>query len=485
VSVKAYPPDSPGRAQEIPTVNTPGGAGGTIATQDEGISVDAAATTLNFVGAGVTATDAGSNVTTVTIPGGSSSLEVLDEGVSKDAAVTSIDFVGAGVTATNVGHAITVTVPGGSGAPVDAEYVVMSLNGTLTNERRLQATTPIVLTDGGANADATLTHATAGTAGTYGSATAIPVVTTNATGHVTNVTTVSPTIGFAAIDLWGVGEDGAVDFDGTNTFPSFATKSGSTYTLTRTVGATQVNIRSGVTVAAANHNVFANINLDIEATGLLHNNGLSSTSTLGGAFTGASFWQQTGQGWTGAGTTAPSAGSSTTNALGGSGGGGGSSPSGAGAVGGTATVPTAVNGGVQHASSTLAAWMGRCNNASSYSGGGGGGGARGDAGGSGAGGGAGGGCLAVFAKTLTGAGTISCNGGTGGVPAAGSVNAGGGGGGGGGCLWAITTSAVTVTTFNGTGTLSATFGAGSAGKGTGVTGTDGSAGRVFPLRVAS
>jgi hypothetical protein len=440
VSTKAYPPDSPGRASEIPTVNSVG-AGGTIATQDEGISIDPAATTLNFVGAGVTATDAGSNVT-------------------------------------------TVTIPGGSGAPVDAEYVVMSLNGTLTNERRLQATTPIVLTDGGANADATLTHATAGTAGTYGSATAIPVVTTNATGHVTNVTTVSPTIGFAAIDLWGVGEDGAVDFDGTNTF-SFASKSGSVYTLTRTVGATQVNIRAGVTVKAANHNVFANINLDIEATGLLHNDGLSSTNTIGGAFTGVSFWQQTGQGGTGAGTTAPSTGSATTNALGGSGGGGGSSPSGAGAAGGTATVPTAVNGGVQHASSTLAAWMGRCNNASSYSGGGGGGGARGDAGGSGAGGGAGGGCLAVFAKTLTGAGTISCNGGTGGVPAAGSVNAGGGGGGGGGCLWAITTSAVTVTTFNGTGTLSATFGAGSAGKGTGVTGTDGSAGRVFPLRVAS
>lgn len=44
-----------------------------IITQDEGVEIDAAATTLNFVGAGVTATDAGSNVTTVTIPGGGSS----------------------------------------------------------------------------------------------------------------------------------------------------------------------------------------------------------------------------------------------------------------------------------------------------------------------------------------------------------------------------------------------------------------------------
>ncbi len=48
--------------------------------------------------------------------GGGSPVEVLDEGVSLTAAVTSIDFVGDGVTATAVGDAVTVTVPGGSGA---------------------------------------------------------------------------------------------------------------------------------------------------------------------------------------------------------------------------------------------------------------------------------------------------------------------------------------------------------------------------------
>jgi hypothetical protein len=41
-----------------------------IATEDEGVSVDTTATTLDFVGAGVTATDAGGGKTTVTIPGG-------------------------------------------------------------------------------------------------------------------------------------------------------------------------------------------------------------------------------------------------------------------------------------------------------------------------------------------------------------------------------------------------------------------------------
>lgn len=47
-------------------------------------------------------------------PGGGSagggSITVSDEGVALDAAVTSIDFVGAGVAATNVGHAVTVTI---------------------------------------------------------------------------------------------------------------------------------------------------------------------------------------------------------------------------------------------------------------------------------------------------------------------------------------------------------------------------------------
>jgi hypothetical protein len=45
--------------------------GGTITTQDEGGALSATVTTLNFVGAGVTASGAGAT-TTVTIPGASS-----------------------------------------------------------------------------------------------------------------------------------------------------------------------------------------------------------------------------------------------------------------------------------------------------------------------------------------------------------------------------------------------------------------------------
>lgn len=48
--------------------------------------------------------------------GTGSALTVKDEGSSLDTAVTSIDFVGAGVNATNTGHAVTVTIAGGTTA---------------------------------------------------------------------------------------------------------------------------------------------------------------------------------------------------------------------------------------------------------------------------------------------------------------------------------------------------------------------------------
>lgn len=45
---------------------------------------------------------------------------------------------------------------GGGGAPTDAEYVVMTLNGTLTNERVLTAGSGITITDGGAGSTVTI-----------------------------------------------------------------------------------------------------------------------------------------------------------------------------------------------------------------------------------------------------------------------------------------------------------------------------------------
>lgn len=45
---------------------------------------------------------------------------------------------------------------GGSGAPVNAQYVVMALDGTLTSERKLTAGSDITITDGGANGNVTI-----------------------------------------------------------------------------------------------------------------------------------------------------------------------------------------------------------------------------------------------------------------------------------------------------------------------------------------
>lgn len=53
--------------------------------------------------------------TSITI---SKQIAIKDEGVLKTSDVNSIDFTGAGITATNVGNAVTVNVPGGGGGEV-------------------------------------------------------------------------------------------------------------------------------------------------------------------------------------------------------------------------------------------------------------------------------------------------------------------------------------------------------------------------------
>ena len=66
-------------------------------------------------------------------------------------AVGVIDLSGFGVS--TVGRKQTLT--GGGGAPTNATYVVVSLSGSLSAERRAQASSPLSLTDGGANGDLT------------------------------------------------------------------------------------------------------------------------------------------------------------------------------------------------------------------------------------------------------------------------------------------------------------------------------------------
>ena len=72
--------------------------------------------------------------------------------------VDGVDAVGvvdlSGFTVNTVGRKQTLTVAGG-GAPTNATYVVVSLSGSLSAERRAQASSPLSLTDGGANGDLT------------------------------------------------------------------------------------------------------------------------------------------------------------------------------------------------------------------------------------------------------------------------------------------------------------------------------------------
>jgi hypothetical protein len=93
-----------------------------IAVRDEGSNVVSSTTTINFVGAGVTASNVG-GVATITIPSGGSGITVQDEGSNVVSTASTVNFVGSGVVATNVGGVATVTISSGgiSGIAVQEE----------------------------------------------------------------------------------------------------------------------------------------------------------------------------------------------------------------------------------------------------------------------------------------------------------------------------------------------------------------------------
>jgi hypothetical protein len=99
----------------IAEVASEAGGSYTLTVEDEGTPLATGATTLDFVGAGVTATGAGAEKT-ITIPGGGSGVTVQDEGTPLATDGTTLNFVGAGVTATGAGATKTITIPGGGGA---------------------------------------------------------------------------------------------------------------------------------------------------------------------------------------------------------------------------------------------------------------------------------------------------------------------------------------------------------------------------------
>ncbi|MFA5166655.1 MAG: hypothetical protein WC449_05220, partial [Candidatus Paceibacterota bacterium] len=86
----------------------------------------------------------------------------------------------------------TINPGGGGGAPVDAQYLVLAFNATLTNERRLDFSARFATVDGGAGNDYDVDLAVSGVgAGVYGSATQVPQITVDAYGRLTNAVNVA------------------------------------------------------------------------------------------------------------------------------------------------------------------------------------------------------------------------------------------------------------------------------------------------------
>lgn len=121
----------------------------TIAVDDEGATVHTAATKLNFVGAGVTATDAGGGEVDVTIPGGGSAGWTLAGSVTILTPVANVDVTGLGsaneilvlvgrlsgvaTSASAIRQILLSTNNGASFFTASGDYRQMNAAGTLTN----------------------------------------------------------------------------------------------------------------------------------------------------------------------------------------------------------------------------------------------------------------------------------------------------------------------------------------------------------------
>ena len=123
-----------------------------ITIKDEGSDVVSSANTINFVGAGVTASNV-SGVATITISGGGSGVTVQEESSTVLATATTLNFLGNGVTASNIAGVAIITVPGGITVNDEQSFVIqtdtISFNGPLvaaTNSLNVQADIQVGLT---------------------------------------------------------------------------------------------------------------------------------------------------------------------------------------------------------------------------------------------------------------------------------------------------------------------------------------------------
>src|SRR3989344_2177007 len=109
-----------------------------------------------------------------------------------------------------------------------------------------------------------------------------------------------------AAGLAGDGSDGAVDFDGTNTYPTFSTTTGAApnlqYTLTRRIKTTTLHIGPGKVVRTAGFDVRHNGLFTNE--GNLHNDGAPGVGATAGAHIATEGTQQSSRAGGGNGAAA-------------------------------------------------------------------------------------------------------------------------------------------------------------------------------------
>ncbi len=283
---------------------------------------------------------------------------------------------------------------------------------------------------------------------------------------------------------YGDGSDGAVVMDGVNTF-TWASLGGSTYTLTRNLRATTINISNTVIVKPAGF-LMQSTGLCTNA-GTIHANGANAVGQTGATGAAKSGYLQC-LGNTGSnGKTTTSAGiaggTANPNSVGGSGGAGGTAGgANTGGIGGAATGPALVSGGLQDQTfGSISRGLNDTTLISFLGGGGGGSGGCDITGGAATSGGGGAGATGVrcnFQSYDGTGGTISANGGTGAAGVSGGGGkASGGGGGGGGYVYLQSEYVIALGTFTANG---GSKGLGAGGGGDGVDGNGGSVVKMAP-----
>lgn len=281
----------------------------------------------------------------------------------------------------------------------------------------------------------------------------------------------------------GTGSDSSAILDGTTTV-AWASKSGSTYTMTRDANLVSLTINGGVVLETANYKLYGSGTLN--NAGTIRNTaangavGIVATGGLGGVNSTAGTLGIGGSGGQGGNPSASNfpglTGSTASHALGGS-----------GAIAGVGSASTAGPAGLVTAPNVLpnllqSLYMVDSSTAGIFTylgggGGGGGGGGTNSVGNYGSGGGAGGNIVFISFSIVSNTGTISAIGGAG---AAGGFSGGGGGGGGGGSIVIVTTS------HTNSGSELVTGGAGGAGGGGGgLAGSTGSTGNVYIVTVSN